>query len=637
MHKKKKFIWIIAGVIIVLLIIVSFLMNKKPKIEYTTSKAARADLIQTVSETGSVKPLNELELNFLGSGQVVELNAKVGDQVKKDQVLAVIDYSDLSIKSLEAEAQLAMYNSQLEKLLAGASPEDLEIAQATFDQAKTNYEASVREMNNIQTSVDVSLSQAEKTLSDLSDNPNIVPLQQAVAQAQTALENTKKTFERSVANQSDSLTVSMRSKLSVLNTALDSIDRLINDDDLSLYLGARDSSYANKTKNYWQSSKTSLTEAEKVVSAINDSTDAKEVANAYSKTSSAASDTFRAINTCYNMLEKSITGAGFSITQLDAFKTNISTQISSVGSAVQTLQAGKQSLDDALLSYDTNVANAQHAYDQAKSSLEDGKVRANNTLSTTKTSRDQQLTSAADRVEAAKKALRIADAQLNKVKAAARVEDVNLIRAQIRQAQASVALVKNQIDHNKIEAPLDGIITEVNYKLGEQTSISKTAIKMMAQDGYEIELDISETDIAKLKIGDTAKITFDAFGDNVKLDGRVASIDPAQTIIQGVIYYQTKIDFMSDQTEIKPGMTATADIETAKKDNALVIPYRAVQEKDGRKIVKVLKNNQPEEKQVEIGLIGDGGQAEVISGISEGDDVITFTKNNEKTNTSGQN
>ncbi|MDD4412801.1 MAG: efflux RND transporter periplasmic adaptor subunit, partial [Patescibacteria group bacterium] len=267
----------------------------------------------------------------------------------------------------------------------------------------------------------------------------------------------------------------------------------------------------------------------------------------------------------------------------------------------------------------------------------DGKVRANNTLSTTKTSRDQQLTSAADRVEAAKKALRIAVAQLNKVKAAARVEDVNLIRAQIRQAQASVALVKNQIDHNKIEAPLDGIVTEVNYKLGEQTSASKTAIKMMAQDGYEIELDISETDIAKLKIGDTAKITFDAFGDNVKLDGRVASIDPAQTIIQGVIYYQTKIDFMSDQTEIKPGMTATADIETAKKDNALVIPYRAVQEKDGRKIIKILKNNQPEEKQVEIGLIGDGGQAEVISGISEGDDVITFTKNNEKTNTNGQN
>lgn len=633
MHKKKKTIWIIAIIIIVLLIVVSFLMNKKPKVEYTTTKAVRANLIQTVSETGSVKPLNELELNFLGSGQIVEVNAKVGDQVKKDQVLAIIDYSDLSIKGLEAEAQLAMYNSQLEKLLAGASPEDLEIAQATFDQAKTNYEASVREMNNIQASVDVSLSQAEKTLSDLSDNPNIVPLQQAVAQAQTALENTKKTFERSVANQSDSLTVSMRSKLSVLNTALDSIDRLINDDDLNLYLGAKDSSYANKTKNYWQTAKASLAEAEKVVSVINDSTNAKEVANAYSKTSNAASDTFRAINTCYNMLEKSITGSGFSITQLDTFKTNISTQISSVGSAVQTLQAGKQSLDDALLSYDTNVANAQHAYDQAKSSLEDGRVKANNALSTTKTNRDQQLASAADRVEAAKKALRIADAQLNKVKAAARVEDVNLIRAQIRQAQANIALIKNQIDHNKIEAPLDGIVTEVNYKLGEQVSAAKTAIKMMAQDGYEIELDISETDIAKLKIADVAKITFDAFGDNVQLDGRVASIDPAQTIIQGVIYYKTKIDFMSDQVEIKPGMTATADIETAKKDNALVIPYRAVQEKDGRKFVKVLNNNQPEEKQVEIGLIGDGGQAEVISGILEGDAVITFTKNNEKTNT----
>ena len=152
-------------------------------------------------------------------------------------------------------------------------------------------------------------------------------------------------------------------------------------------------------------------------------------------------------------------------------------------------------------------------------------------------------------------------------------------------------------------------------------------ISMIGESGLEIEVDVPEADITKVKVGNEAVITLDAYGDDIKFKGNVVFIDPAETVIQDVVYYKVKVSLVDNENyEIKPGMTANVDIVTAEKDNVLVIPGRAVKQND-TKYVEVLEEGVPQRREVKVGLRGDGGLVEIISGLKEGEEVITFVNN----------
>jgi membrane fusion protein, macrolide-specific efflux system len=108
------------------------------------------------------------------------------------------------------------------------------------------------------------------------------------------------------------------------------------------------------------------------------------------------------------------------------------------------------------------------------------------------------------------------------------------------------------------------------------------------------------------------------------LNGVVTFVDPAETLISDVVYYKVKVAF-TDSGQVKPGMTANVDIITQEKQNVLYVPVRSVQSKDGDKYVQILENGIPVEKTVQTGLRADEGM-ELLSGISEGDEVIVFVK-----------
>ena len=73
-------------------------------------------------------------------------------------------------------------------------------------------------------------------------------------------------------------------------------------------------------------------------------------------------------------------------------------------------------------------------------------------------------------------------------------------------------------------------------------------------------------------------------------------------------------------------MTANITVKTAQIDNVLIIPQRALKEKDGKKTVDILANGKPQTMAVELGLKGDEGLIELKSGLNEGDKVITFVR-----------
>ncbi len=267
-----------------------------------------------------------------------------------------------------------------------------------------------------------------------------------------------------------------------------------------------------------------------------------------------------------------------------------------------------------------------------------GQQSANNaSLTAVSTARANLVNSASSyetQIQSASNSVAIASAQLNLKKAGPRDFDISAALAQVAQAQASLEKARSDAEDYYLRAPIDGKVTKLNYSLGETPSAANPVVQMLGNERYEIKVDIPESDITKVRVGEKVTIELDAFGSDHPFSGAVTFIDPAQTIIKDVTYYKATISFNDDSwnDQIKPGMTANITIVAQEKSDVLFIPQRAVKIKEATlgevpvKYVQILVNGQPQEKIVEIGLRGDNGLAEVLSGLSVNDLVITFIK-----------
>ena len=630
--KRFKIIFIIA--FLILLAAGYFILVKgKVKIEYTTAKVERGDLVQTVSEVGTVKAAKELELNFLQSGKIGNLPVKIGDKVAEGQILAELDYGSLSIKVQEAQANLAVANANLNKLLAGATSQTTAVSQAQVDQAKASYSASLSELEKIKKKVAEDITQAEKTLADLEDggNGSVTPYEQAVINAQTDLADTKSTYQQSTNNKKNVALTVIDNKLVTANTALDNVNTILEDDDAKAAMESKDKTYLVSTNTSYTNGLALLAAAEISLTTAERTQSDNDTTSASQSSLNTLNEVFKSLDYCYKALGNSIVSYTFTQAELDAYKTTISAQITAVSSAISSVQTAQDNLEDAILAYQTNVAGAENNLTKAQVNLDDAKRSAKNSLASLRVSGDQQIGAVQTKVDNSLEAWQVAKMQLIELKSPARSQDVSLYQAQVKQAEASLNLAKKQIEDSIIKSPIAGTVVRVEYEVGEQVSAAKPVIAVLGENDFEIEVDISEADIAKVKKDNPVEITLDAFGDETKFSGKVYFIEPAETIIQDVIYYKVNIEFTGAKADfastVKSGMTANVVITTNFKKDVLLIPSRAVVEKTGDgKYVRILKNGQAVESPVEIGIRGDEGFVEILSGVKASDEVITFEK-----------
>jgi len=171
-----------------------------------------------------------------------------------------------------------------------------------------------------------------------------------------------------------------------------------------------------------------------------------------------------------------------------------------------------------------------------------------------------------------------------------------------------------------IRSPIDGIITKINKKEGELMSISTPLFKILSPN-YQIEVNIPETDVVKIELGDNVEIEFDAFGNGDVLSGEVISIDSASTNISDVVYYRVIVS-IEESEDIKPGMTADVVIKTSERENVLYLPSRAILSDGNRKYVRILENGEIVEKNILIGLNADDSKKEILSGVVDEQEVV---------------
>ena len=414
--------------------------------------------------------------------------------------------------------------------------------------------------------------------------------QQDLASARESLNDVKNTNQRNIVSLKEQAFNKAGESLFLIKSALTDIDYVINKDNdyrddlqyLAFSLAEVDSAY--QTAVIARDQFMGIMPRYGSESEVNELISLMDIADAALKAADAALDSF------FDLLNVAASGTYLTQTKIDTFKTTVATDQSNIAAKIVAVQTAKSNLQIKIVDY----ANSQKE--------------------------------AENKVKKSQAALEVANAQLTLKQSGPRDFQLKLFEAKVDQARANLNKVLADLSDYSLLAPVDGIITKVNYKAGELVNSTSPVVSLLSESNLEIKVDVPESDIVKIHLSDSASITLDAFGQDRIFLGHITFIDPAETIINDVVYYKVTVTFDHEESDVKSGMTANVIVTTANRENVLYIPQRSVVDKNNKRTVRVLENNQPVEKDVVTGLRADEGNIEVLSGLIEGETVITFIK-----------
>ena len=203
----------------------------------------------------------------------------------------------------------------------------------------------------------------------------------------------------------------------------------------------------------------------------------------------------------------------------------------------------------------------------------------------------------------------------------------------IAKDQAAVASTLEQYNETQsvtVPSPISGTVVNFLSQAGDQVEATTPStdgqttnppVLLIANFGSPtITVSVSEENIPKVQIGDSATIVFDAFPGK-SFTGRVSGIDIVGTNKEGIISYNVRIKIDNLSQDVRPNMTANITIETARRNNVLTIPNSSIVEKDGKTFVQKEGNDQNHLSGVTIGLKG-LTKTEITGGLALGDRIV---------------
>lgn len=572
--KKPKIVIAVAGGLIILIIgIFYFLGDDNSSYDFITVK--RSDLIQEVSVTGRIKPAEDVSLAFEKGGKVDKVYVDVGDNVVIGQKLANLENLDIEAQLAQAEAGVDSSRAALLQYKA-----TLEREKVKLDELKAG--TRTEEIQILEAKVE----SAKKTLSDAETN-----LINVETKANTDLENLYDDIK-------DILNDAYAKAEDAANKQTDELftDDLTNTPTLSFFTSDAQAETDAESKRI-----ATTTELKAYKADLNNFPTTHADLDNLLATSKTRLEIVRdflirandALNSATNLSQTNIT----------TYKANIATGRTNVNTAI------------------TNISTQQQLISSQKNTNQSNISTAESQVSTTKNS------------------LLVAEAELNLKKAGATAQQIAAQEAQVGQSEANVAAGEAQVKQSEanvrnyraqlaktiLYAPIDGVVTKQNAETGEIIAANSPIIAIISKNQYELEANIPEADIAKVHVGNSANVVLDAYPD-INFEAKITSIDPAETIVEGVATYKVTLQLVSEDGKIKSGMTANIDILAEKKENVLSVPQRSITTKNGDKFVTILTDDTTQEVKVTTGIKGTNGYIEIMDGINEGDKVVTSSK-----------
>ncbi len=471
-----------------------------------------------IAESGTIKQGEKINLGFEISGIVKKIFVKNGQEVKENEILVEIDNTAILAQLNQAKANFSSAKSQFEKLMNGASKEEIILAQIAVENAKTALE-------NTEKNSKESLNSAYYA--------SVAHLQDAKEKTLNAL-----LFIREL--QRSYFLAPSQLSLKILEI-IDNLDKI----------------YQKMADNF---------------SKINESSEPKIVDDYLEQFRNDIFSIKNDLETIKIITETQIYRAADKTT-LDAHRAYLSVSYSNILADISAILVAK-------------TANSKA-------------------------------------IDAAYYGLKQAQATLNKLIAPPRKEDINHYQSQVLKTSAELTALENQLNKTQIKSPQKGIILEISKQKGELAQALSPIISFMPSNPYYIEADIYEEDIPKIKIGDRVECELLAYADQI-LEGEVLFIEPKEKVINEVVYYPVKIFLKSQELNLYSGMSADVAIIISRKENVLVVSENALIEENGKYYLLIKDKNKMLKKEVNVGLIGTNGLAEIKDGFKEGD--VVFSK-----------
>ncbi|PKO00406.1 MAG: hypothetical protein CVU42_04330 [Chloroflexi bacterium HGW-Chloroflexi-4] len=293
-----------------------------------------------------------------------------------------------------------------------------------------------------------------------------------------------------------------------------------------------------------------------------------------------------------------------------------------------------------------NVINAQADYDKAKDNY-DGYSEAADS-DTRKAEARASLAQATLDLKKATSIYNYYTSTPNAMDSAEIIGNLNLAKAQMDDAQRAYDLIKNgdnsdaiasaqaavdaaQATVNKLSiiAPFDGEVAVIYSQVGDVVSAGTEALALVDRSKLYVDVQVDETSIANVKVGNTADITFDAH-NGLAATGKVTMIDPIGSSTSGVVNYTVRVELDKSDPQVLIGATATVVINIGEPQSVLFVPVTAVLSDAQGEYVMRVKNGLSERVSVISGQIVD--QTVIVVGdLHKGDVVQLFTSTSSTT------
>jgi macrolide-specific efflux system membrane fusion protein len=597
-----------------------------------TSAVSRGVVLSSVSASGTVQAATNLSVSFQTSGPVTTVSVKPGQQVQEGQRLGALNSTDATAAVKQAEASLASANANLAQAEAGetwqqkaADAVSVEQAQAQLAQAQTSLKSARTQLSTDDAATKQSVAAASSTTT-LTQNRKQLSADQdnlAAAVAKIKADN---------------------AKLTVGGTAYASADDAVN--ALTNVVMEDKAQQQSQTQTNYDL-QTQQTIDQQQLSADQASQKNETSASDQSYWAGKVADDQAKVNADALRLQQQAKLLNATQYQLAQDQSTLQT--------LQTLQTTISQDGTSIQSYEARIVSDRNAIANSAATRSSQIQAAKSTRSSTLAKDEQAITTAQQQVTSATLGLASTKAN-NTAKATTPPATLAQDRASILQAQVALATARRTLSQTVLRAPVAGTVASVDGVVGQtvngtgtsanSSSASSTSnasssssttsgasatttsssssgfVTLVNLQGLEVAASFSESDAAKIQLGQAGTITISAL-PNQELAAHVVAIDTTGTTSSGVVQYTVTLALDRAIAGLKPGMSANATVTTGERDNVLNVPNAAVSGSGSSATVKVLQNDGTQQTaNIVAGLKGDSN-TEIVSGLTAGQRVVT--------------
>lgn len=569
MTRKTRIIAGILGGIVALAIIGGIVAARGAQgTTFETATVTKGTVVKTVDISGNLEKAEDLNLAFSLGGVVGGIPVTVGSSVSAGDILMFLDADDLIASLEQAQASLAEANANYAAGIAGGTTEEQAQAETALANARSSAATTATVQNAAVATAEAGLTQATAD---------------AEADRSAALQN--------IMNAQDAAVVSVRSAVASADSVL-GVENNIANDDFDDYLANLDPQSMNDALPAFAAAATSRDALEDLAT--------DDIAEITTATNAAFADATYALLTVAQVLDGTLLDTReFSADDLEALKSTIATARVTLTTAQSTWSAATQTYATTLRAADDAVTNASYALTSAQAARDRANADAEGSVSAR-------------------------EADLALVKTGATGAHADALLAAVTRAAAAVHAAEAALANAELIAPIDGVVTEISVDVGEYATPGMAVVRVISRDDtFLVALDVAESDVDDVAVGQAAHITLDALGDEV-FTGKVLSVAEAEKDTDGAVFYEAKVLLTTTSDAMRAGMSADVVVDVASHENVLYVPQRAVIKQNGAYAVRVPRENAVGyvDVPVTIAMRGDDGVVEIASGLTEGQEII---------------